>query len=185
MRMLPASCCLSISLPSMTCRWVGSPPCFACIRLLLIPLFQRAIVVHALLLSILCSEQEHHAQVVLQRRLSMAREAEQRLLLVSATLPRSRIKSQSIQRRSIYNAVAAAASAKPRTAAGRSGAVRSEGPLAYNEGLPAEALKAALAAAVAARASAPDLASVREAAVCRRRSLQRKLTTLSTVMLRA
>lgn len=47
--------------------------------------------------------------------------------------------------------------------------------------LSAEALAAVLAAALAARARAPDLAAVREAAVLRRRNLQRQLTGISTV----
>lgn len=47
---------------------------------------------------------------------------------------------------------------------------------------PHMALGDALAAAIAARARAPDLAELRQAAVARRRGLQRQLTSLSMVL---
>ena len=47
---------------------------------------------------------------------------------------------------------------------------------------PHTALGEALAATVAARARAPDLAEMRQAAVTRRRGLQRQLTSLGMVL---
>ena len=130
----------------------------------------------------------------LERQLSTAREAEQRLLQGFLQGGLQHLNTQAAQesgalniglharsRRGSIPVASAAAAGQPRRASLAASKLDTDRVFMQPQRLASGDLEAALAAAVAARARAPDLAAVREAAVSRRRSLQRQLTNLSKV----
>ena len=128
--------------------------------------------------------QEQHERLRLERLLSSAREAEQRLQRAQALPQRAAEESDtkgqySLQPRTPSRRGSSFASSSGASATGPWHRASMAAP--QSQRLSPDALEAELAAAVAARARAPDLAAVREAAVLRRRNLQRQLTSISTV----
>ena len=128
--------------------------------------------------------QEQHEMLKEELALSRGREAEQRLQHAEAVPQRAAEESDTKLQPSLQPQTPSrrgGSFASTSGASSRGPSRRSSTAAPQPQRLSPDALAAALTAALAARARAPDLAAVREAAVMRRRNLQRQLTSISTV----
>lgn len=125
--------------------------------------------------------QDQHEKLHLKLALSRGRDAEQRLQSANALRQRDLedLGKKVLQPRTPCRRGGSFASTSGATSTGPSHRASMAAPQPHQ--VSADALDAALSAAVAAHARAPDLAAVRKAAVLRRRNLQRQLTSISMV----